>query len=120
MIKCEKCKKLNLCHKHHITYEPEVVARLCNKCHFIVTQINTRMVAYHRCTRKLTNEERMGLFQFFMDSPLSILKAMFLVKEKTKKKKKTWKKWNGTIQHFKTQKKITQLDADFKQALSVH
>ena len=91
-MKCIKCGAEQLLHRHHITYEPEYLALLCETCHIVITKINTA-VAFK--VGKLSNEQRIAIYDFFLQSELWIVKNLYKIKGfnfKTKKKHKKQKK----------------------------
>ena len=40
-VKCEKCKKYKPCDRHHVTYNPDVIVKICRTCHKKITLVNT-------------------------------------------------------------------------------
>ena len=62
--RCERCGKFGLIDRHHVVYEPEVVADLCRKCHKEVTRLNT-LVA-REAGRALMNVDRVKVWVRFM------------------------------------------------------
>jgi len=63
--KCFACgTKKGEWHKHHITYKPERIARLCLPCHSIITSLNT--AKWEQIKRPLTNKERIYIFKDFV------------------------------------------------------
>lgn len=70
--RCAKCKGFGKIHRHHITYDPEVLVDLCPLCHSRITGLNTKAskIAYsskeHR--REYTNRLRHVLWQWFLNS----------------------------------------------------
>jgi hypothetical protein len=97
---CEKCGSKNKLHVHHITYDPEVTCILCKRCHRVITNINTLIARNYNEKRKLTNEQRIKLNDFFMLNEIWILKSIVApkllllqkpvqgIKPKKKKKRK--------------------------------
>ncbi len=70
--RCVKCKGFGKIHRHHITYEPVVLADLCPLCHGRITGLNTKAakIAYsskeHR--REYTNRLRLVLWNWFINN----------------------------------------------------
>lgn len=87
---CFKCKKIGARREHHhITYDPPEVVTLCQKpCHNKITLLNTEVA---QClNRSLSNDDRLILWEMFLNSPLNTMKIW--KKGKVKNKKKKWGK----------------------------
>ena len=50
---------------HHVTYDPSVVKYLCHECHARITFLNHKKAL--RCHRKLSNEDRLAVWEEFLD-----------------------------------------------------
>lgn len=108
MSQCAKCliQKGRKFERHHITYEPEITVTLCDECHIIITNINT-LIAKNYTKKKLTNEQRETLYDFFIASPKWITKSlvpniiMQFSKEKDFKNIHEVKPKNKKTKHFK-------------------
>lgn len=62
-VLCVRCKELAT-EKHHVTYIPKVIRKLCNNCHKIITRMNTAYVAPQNS--KLSNDQRLLVWRRFM------------------------------------------------------
>lgn len=62
-MKCVKCSASKAI-RHHVTYEPELVARICPKCHTKITVVNT--IAAVVLKKKLSNSIRVLLWAWFL------------------------------------------------------
>ncbi len=61
---CEHCNRLSRVDRHHIVYEPEIIALLCRKCHEKITEWNTK--ASRMLGHALSNVERVKVWIRFM------------------------------------------------------
>ena len=68
--RCVKCDKTYGLDRHHITYKPAKIALLCRNCHVKITSVN--MIASIILKRKLTNEDRIRLWKWFLGFKESI------------------------------------------------
>jgi len=66
--KCEGCGVRTYQYdKHHIIYEPAVIAKLCRSCHLRITAWNTKaVIILHGRTSPLTNVERVKIWIRFV------------------------------------------------------
>lgn len=94
-MKCAKCGSIVKVQKHHVTYEPEQIEMLCLFHHSFVTSINTRKAKFDGM-KKLTNEKRIEIHNFVMNTPSWILEAIFR-KRPPKIKKKSDKSDKSSI-----------------------
>jgi hypothetical protein len=65
--RCVKCgfSKGSL-DRHHITYDPCLIALLCRTCHDKVTLLNTAVAKSTYPSHKLSNEERKRVWEVFL------------------------------------------------------
>ena len=63
-VRCIKCNN-TAWEEHHITYNPSQIVRLCVPCHSLVTKYNTNLAS--RRGRKITDDERLAVFELFME-----------------------------------------------------
>lgn len=61
---CIKCRKRKRTIRHHVTYKPELVVRICARCHTKITVVNT--IAAVILGKKLSNELRLALWVWFL------------------------------------------------------
>lgn len=61
---CVKCRNRKRTIRHHVTYKPELVVRLCPSCHTKITVVNT--IAAVVLGKKLSNELRLVLWVWFL------------------------------------------------------
>lgn len=78
-MNCKKCNTTLWLHRHHVTYIPERLEYLCGFCHGLVTSLNTHMA--RRLKRKLPNELREIIFDFFIQVPLKKRSTKKLLKK---------------------------------------
>ena len=77
MNTCEKCKSTKNLHRHHINYDPDEIAILCETCHKQISSINTlytkelHLYKIHYIHRK---KVRRLLFHRFVQSKLDLSK----------------------------------------------
>ena len=66
---CVKCGAFQgtIFHEHHITYNPEKTAVLCESCHNRITRLNNSLSTFNK-NLKLDNKLRTFLWRFFMQS----------------------------------------------------
>ena len=100
MKECLKCEKTKLLHKHHVTYDPEVIKWLCRICHGLITSINTKIAINRK--RKLSNNLREYLFDIFLKIPL----------HRTNTKKILLRQVTNRINRDRSQKKLLLLDPE--------
>lgn len=62
---CSKCRRKKRLIKHHITYTPSRVVRICPKCHGVITFINATAAIVLK--RKLDNKDRVLLWLWSLD-----------------------------------------------------
>ena len=62
--KCCKCGKTYTIQKHHVTYEPEKIVKLCKQCHSIITVINT--IGSIATGTKKNSKVRLRLWEWFI------------------------------------------------------
>lgn len=79
---CKKQKKIF--HKHHVTYEPEVIVEICSICHERITRLN--ILISIACNHKLSNYERDSIWSYFCKNtgfkvPDRFLRKKFKFKE---------------------------------------
>jgi len=71
--KCVKCKVKKNSWKeldpHHVTYTPHLVKYLCKTCHARITYMNG--VAAKKVHGKLTNEQRLIVWNKFLTEPIT-------------------------------------------------
>ena len=73
---CVKCNRAYHLQEHHITYNPEIKAFLCETCHKKVTKLNTaaaRVANTNLATKPVyTNKIRVMLWRWFVKAPKSV------------------------------------------------
>lgn len=62
-VPCVRCGRTSY-QKHHVTYQPEQVVRICRPCHTLITTINTVMARF--LYGKLDNNTRKRIWDIFM------------------------------------------------------
>ena len=52
LIQCEHCKIESATEKHHISYFPEVIIRLCKRCHKVIHKLKLPMYDKYKQYKK--------------------------------------------------------------------
>jgi len=64
---CAVCGKRYSLERHHVTYDPPKIVKLCHVHHKKITELNTEVVIMIcSCRRKLTNKERLKIWDRFL------------------------------------------------------
>ena len=117
-MNCIKCSSKNNIHRHHVTYDPEVIVLLCKRCHKLITNINTLVAENYNERTTLTNSQRERLQSFFLITEIWILKAilpqrLLLLDKKQSHKKKDKIKKKQRILSKKKEKALRNLAVKF-------
>lgn len=65
---CKVCGIRYSLERHHITYDPPKIVKLCHKHHKEITELNTdTVIIICQCRRKLTNKERIRVWERFLE-----------------------------------------------------